>query len=122
LAREVRGFGYEVENQRNAKGVDHGFEIKGVSKDVQERYSQRGESINYVVALNHGLKQLHGGFPLSLRLIREIPEVLQAKGRGSHPLPIKFRKSQNWIGRSRPGNAAYVPPPPEYVMDCLGDL
>jgi hypothetical protein len=47
---------------------------------------------------------------------------LLSKGRGSHAQPGEFRKSQNWIGGSRPGNAAYVPPPPEYVMDCLGDL
>jgi Fic family protein len=80
------------------------------------------EVSNYVAALNHGLKRLRGGFPLSLRLIREIHEVLLAKGRGSHAQPGEFRKSQNWIGGSRPGNAAYVPPPPEYVMDCLGDL
>ena len=80
------------------------------------------EVSNYVAALNHGLKRLHGGFPLSLRLIREIHEVLLAKGRGSHAQPGEFRKSQNWIGGTRPGNAAYVPPPPEYVMDCLGEL
>lgn len=80
------------------------------------------EVSNYVAALNHGLKRLRGGFPLSLRLIREIHKVLLAKGRGSHAQPGEFRKSQNWIGGSRPGNAAYVPPPPEYVMDCMGDL
>src|SRR5271170_1348071 len=80
------------------------------------------EVSNYVAALNHGLTRLRGGFPLSLRLIREIHEVLLAKGRGSHAQPREFRKSQNWIGGTRPGNAAYVPPPPEYVMDCLGDL
>jgi Fic family protein len=80
------------------------------------------EVSNYVAALNHGLRRLRGGFPLSLRLIREIHEVLLAKGRGSHAQPGEFRKSQNWIGGSRPGNAAYVPPPPEYVTDCLGDL
>ena len=91
-------------------------EIPGVPLDDVQEVS------NYVAALNHGLKRLRGGFPLSLRLIREIHEVLLAKGRGSHAQPGEFRKSQNWIGGSRPGNAAYVPPPPEYVMDCLGDL
>src|SRR5450755_4992475 len=80
------------------------------------------EVSNYVAALNHGMARLRGGFPLSLRLIREIHEVLLAKGRGSHAQPGEFRKSQNWIGGTRPGNAAYVPPPPEYVMDCLGAL
>src|ERR1700693_259440 len=80
------------------------------------------EVANYVAALNHGLKRMRGGFPLSLRLIREIHEVLLAKGRGSHAQPREFRKSQNWIGGTRPGNAAYVPPPPEYVLDCMGQL
>ncbi|MGB6132896.1 MAG: Fic family protein [Acidobacteriaceae bacterium] len=80
------------------------------------------EVSNYVAALNHGLKRMRNGFPLSLRLIREIHEVLLAKGRGSHAQPGQFRRSQNWIGGSRPGNAAYVPPPPEYVMECMGQL
>jgi Fic family protein len=80
------------------------------------------EVSNYVAALNHGLKRMRDGFPLSLRLIREIHEVLLAKGRGSHAQPGQFRKSQNWIGGSRPGNAAYVPPPPENVVDCMSQL
>jgi Fic family protein len=80
------------------------------------------EVSNYVAALNHGLKRMRDGFPLSLRLIREIHEVLLSKGRGSHAQPGEFRKSQNWIGGSRPGNATYVPPPPEYVLDCMGQL
>jgi Fic family protein len=80
------------------------------------------EVSNCVAALNHGLMRMRGGFPLSLRLIREIHEVLLSKGRGSHAQPGQFRKSQNWVGGSRPGNAAYVPPPPEYVLDCMGQL
>jgi Fic family protein len=80
------------------------------------------EVSNYVAALNHGIKRLRGGFPLSLRLIREIHQVLLAKGRGSHAQPGEFRKSQNWIGGTRPGNAAYVPPPPESVIGCMSDL
>jgi Fic family protein len=80
------------------------------------------EVSNYVAALNHGLKRMRDGFPLSLRLIREIHEVLLAKGRGRHAQPGQFRKSQNWIGGTRAGNAAYVPPPPEYVLDCMGQL
>src|SRR6185312_9816019 len=80
------------------------------------------EVSNYVAALNQGLKRMRDGFPLSLRLIREIHEVLLAKGRGRHAQPGQFRNSQNWIGGSRPGNASYVPPPPEYVADCMGQL
>jgi Fic family protein len=80
------------------------------------------EVSNYVAALNHGLERLRGGFPLSLRLIREIHEVLLAKGRGSEKQPGEFRRSQNWIGGTRPGNAVFVPPPPELVTECMGQL
>lgn len=72
--------------------------------------------------MNHGLRRLREGFPLSLRLIREIHEVLLAKGRGSEKEPGEFRRSQNRIGDTRPGNAVFVPPPPERVMECLGAL
>jgi Fic family protein len=80
------------------------------------------EVSNYVAAMTHGLERMRGGFPLSLRLIREIHEILLAKGRGSDKQPGEFRRSQNWIGGSRPGNAVFVPPPPELVMDCMGAL
>ena len=80
------------------------------------------EVSNYVAALNHGLDRLRGGFPLSLRLIREIHQVLLSKGRGSDKEPGEFRQSQNWIGGTRPGTAAFVPPPPELVLDCMGAL
>jgi Fic family protein len=78
------------------------------------------EVSNYVAALAHGLARLASGFPLCLRLVREIHEVLLAKGRGSTKQPGEFRSSQNWIGGSRPGNAAFVPPPHESLQDCLG--
>ena len=80
------------------------------------------EVSNYVAALNHGLERLRGGFPLSLRLIREIHEILLSKGRGSDKQAGEFRQSQNWIGGTRPGTAAFVPPPPELVLDCMGAL
>ena len=78
------------------------------------------EVSNYVAALDHGLARLDSGFPLCLRLVREIHEVLLAKGRGSTKQPGEFRRSQNWIGGGRPGNAAFVPPPHEALPDCLG--
>jgi Fic family protein len=78
------------------------------------------EVSNYVAAMTHGLERLSSGFPLSLRLVREIHEILLSKGRGSGKQPGEFRLSQNWIGGSRPGNAAFVPPPPELVLDCMG--
>ena len=80
------------------------------------------EVSNYVAALNHGLDRLRGGFPLSLRLIREIHGVLLSKGRGSDKQPGEFRQSQNWIGGTRPGTAAFVPPPPDLVPDCMNAL
>ncbi|RRJ97572.1 Fic family protein [Opitutaceae bacterium TAV4] len=76
----------------------------------------------YVAAMEHGLRRLAEGFPLSLRLLREIHGVLLSKGRGHQKQPGEFRTSQNWIGGSRPGNAAYVPPPVEQMMECLGAL
>jgi Fic family protein len=78
------------------------------------------EVSNYVAALYHGLKLLEKNLPLSLRLIKEIHGVLLSKGRGSKHTPGQFRKSQNWIGGTRPGNAAFVPPPVEDLMECLG--
>ncbi len=80
------------------------------------------EVSNYVSALNYGLKRLEEGFPISLRLLREIHGELLSKGRGNDKLPGEFRRSQNWIGGTRPGNAFFVPPPPENVQDCMGDL
>ncbi len=77
------------------------------------------EVSNYVAAMQHGLDRLRGGFPLSLRLIREIHGILLRGGRGEHETPGEFRTSQNWIGGTRPGNATYVPPPPERLMECL---
>jgi len=80
------------------------------------------EVSNYVAAMEHGLKRIQDGFPLSLRLIREMHEVLLKDGRGSSKQPGEFRRSQNWIGGTRPGNAKFVPAPPEKVMDLLGQL
>ncbi len=80
------------------------------------------EVSNYVAALYYGLNRLADGFPLSLRLLKEIHGILLAKGRGSHQTPGEFRRSQNWIGGTRPGNAAFVPPPPERVPECMGKL
>lgn len=78
------------------------------------------EVSNYVAALDHGLKRLRGGFPLSLRLLREIHSVLLSKVRGSKRSPGEFRKTQNWVGGTRPGNALFVPPPPDILIECLG--
>ena len=81
-----------------------------------------GEVSNYVLAMRHGLTRLSEDFPLSLRLIKEMHEKLLSLGRGSNKQPGEFRSSQNWIGGTRPGNARFVPPPPDRLMECLGDL
>jgi Fic family protein len=80
------------------------------------------EVSNYVAALNHGVARLQGGFPLSNRLIREIHSILLSRGRGAGKDPGQFRRSQNWIGGTRPGNARFVPPPHQAVPDCMGEL
>lgn len=76
----------------------------------------------YVAALEHGLSRLRGGFPLSLRLLREVHKALLNHGRGAHQRPGEFRRSQNWIGGTRPGNAVFVPPPVEELLNCLSAL
>lgn len=80
------------------------------------------EVSNYIAALEHGMTRLREGFPLSNRLLREMHATLMSKGRGSEKQPGEFRRSQNWIGGTRPGNAHFVPPPPEEVEDCMGAL
>lgn len=77
---------------------------------------------NYVAALEYGLERLRGRFPLSNRLIREVHAQLLSRGRGNDKLPGEFRRSQNWIGGTRPGNAHFVPPPHQVVEDCMGQL
>jgi len=77
------------------------------------------EVSNYVAALEHGLERVRGGFPLSLRLLREMHGILLAKGRGAEKDPGEFRRSQVWLGGPSPRDARFVPPPPERLMDCL---
>jgi len=80
------------------------------------------EVSRYVAAMDHGMKRLAEGFPLCNRLIREMHEILLSHGRGSHKQPGEFRRSQNWIGGTRPGNAYFVPPPPHRVSECMDAL
>ncbi len=80
------------------------------------------EVSNYVAALDHGMSRLREGFPLSNRLLREMHAILMARGRGSEKQPGEFRRSQNWVGGTRPGNAHFVPPPVDQVDGCMADL
>jgi Fic family protein len=76
------------------------------------------EVSNYVDAMMYGLERLEE-FPLSLRLIRELHGRLLQSGRGETKDPGEFRRSQNRIGGTRPGNALFVPPPPSELGACL---
>jgi Fic family protein len=80
------------------------------------------EVSNCVAALDRGIARLRRGFPLSNRLIREIHAVLLSRGRESGKEPGEFRRSQNWIGGSRPGDARFVPPPHTRVPACMAAL
>jgi Fic family protein len=76
------------------------------------------EVSNYVDAMMYGLERLES-LPLSLRLIREMHGRLLQSGRGRTQNPGEFRRSQNWVGGTRPGNAMFVPPPVSELMRCL---
>ncbi len=76
----------------------------------------------YVDAMEHGLRLIAEGQPLSLRLIREIHARLLSHGRGSTKQPGEFKRSQNWIGGSRPGTARFVPTPPDQTLEAMGAL
>ncbi len=80
------------------------------------------EVSNYVAAMDHGLARIQKGFPLSSRLFREMHAILLRSGRGVDKTPGEFRTSQNWIGGQRPGNAAYVPPPPHELVEVMSHL
>ena len=75
-----------------------------------------------VAALDHAVERLRGGFPLCVRLLREMHDVLMSHGRGSGKAPGQVRRSQVWVGGTRPGNAAFVPPPASELADCLRDF
>jgi Fic family protein len=78
--------------------------------------------LHYIKAMNDGLARLEN-LPLSLRLIKEVHQILLTKARSTtYPYPGEFRKTQNWIMGTRPADARYVPPPPEYVPQSMSDL
>jgi Fic family protein len=97
---------FEYENQIPVKNINDVLEV-----------------VNYIKALKHGMKRLTE-FPMSIRLIKEIHEILLEGARGKEKTPGEFRRSQNWIGSpgSTLANASFVPPPPKEAMDAMGEL
>ena len=95
------------------------FENNGQSSN--NLFDDVTEVSSYVAAMNYSIERLEK-LPLSLRLICEAHEKLMNNSRGNNKNPGEFRTSQNWIGGSRPGNALFVPPPAEKVMDCLDNF
>ena len=95
--------------------LEHDQEPNITVEDVEE-------VSNYVKALKYGLSRLKEGFPLSLRLLREIHAILLSGTRGKTHLPGEFRRTQNWVGGTRPGNARFVPPPAEHLPEILGNV
>ncbi len=81
------------------------------------------EVVNYIKALNHGIARLEE-FPMSIRLIKEIHQILLTGVRGNEKTPGEFKKSQNWIGPtgSTLASASFIPPPPQDAMDAMGKL
>jgi len=79
--------------------------------------------VNYIKALNYGIKKLKT-FPMSLRLIKEIHALVLHETRGKHKTPGEFKKTQNWIGsaNSNLNNAIFVPPPADETIKAMGDL
>ena len=82
------------------------------------------EVCNYVDALNQARAAIADsrGLPLSMRLICDTHRILMRGARGAEKIPGEMRRSQNWIGGSRPGNSLFVPPPPEEVASALAAL
>lgn len=89
-----------------------------------ERPEDAQEVCNYIDALTYARGEMASprGLPLTMRLLREAHKRLMRGVRGADKSPGEIRTSQNWIGGTRPGNAVYVPPPPDAVPEALSDL
>ncbi len=107
-----------VEKERNE--LKSGLERAKLEKDLAEK-SLKEKYETQIKDREDTIERLKD-MPLSLRLVCELHARLMAGVRGQHATPGEFRRSQNWIGGTRPGNAAFVPPPPQQVTDLLTDL
>jgi Fic family protein len=99
------------------------FEATDGSSDLP-RDTQVKEVCNYLDALAYAQDEMRrpGGLPVSIRLLDEAHKRLLKGARGASKQPGEVRRSQNWIGGTRPGNAVYVPPPPHVLPGLLSDL
>lgn len=89
---------------------------------VASKVTDADDILYYIKALDYGIKRLND-FPLVLRLIREIHSKLMTGARSTHfSDPGEFRKTQNWIGGTRPDNAHFVPPPVNEMHEALNDF
>ena len=100
------------------------FEYEHLGPTALDVGSDIDEVACYIEAMHYARKQLlrKKGLPISVRLLNEAHRRLLAQERGRTKSPGKLRSSQNWIGGTRPGNAVFVPPPPERVPDLMADL
>lgn len=110
-------------------------EIEGTQATLQDvvtfeatKQAERPDDVrdvcNYVDALTFARKEIASakGLPLSTRLLCEAHKRLMRGVRGADKMPGEIRRSQNWIGGTRPGNARFVPPPPEVVPELMAQL
>ncbi len=110
-------------------------EIEGTQATLQDvvtfeatKQAERPDDVrdicNYVDALTFARKEIASakGLPLSTRLLCEAHKRLMRGVRGADKMPGEVRRSQNWIGGTRPGNARFVPPPPEVVPELMAQL
>ena len=121
FARKEAVLSSQIEGTRSSLSDLLVFEQAGVPSVPRE---DAEETANYIAAMDHGLAAIHlaGAPPLSARLLRDVHAILLRSGRGSQKAPGEFRRSQNWIGGTRPGTARFVPPPWPEVAPAMGAL
>lgn len=121
FARKEAVLSSQIEGTRSSLSDLLVFEQAGAPSVPRE---DTEETANYIAAMDHGLAVIrrHGAPPLSARLLRDVHGVLLQSGRGSHKAPGAFRRSQNWIGGTRPGTARFVPPPWPEVVPAMSAL
>jgi len=113
LSSQIEGTQSSLDDLLRAEAADQ----PGAPRD-----SDVMEVSRYVSAAARGQALLGEGWPLTGRMFTELHGILLRDGRGHERLPGQYRTSQNWIGGTRPGNAAYVPPPAFEVSRCMGEL